>query len=279
METNIAKKSYIDNLTDTFTKTGITIDTSKTKQARAALAKDGAVCGQLSNVATVAAYNVAVSLRKSDAAIKDAAKVLGVLKLAESWKNEVDDSGKPYKSENAFFRAILPGYALSTVSIYADVGASIYVPAALGKMDDLPGIGDMSPGNAKVLLSAVKDADKRKALPEAIKTAKEANGGKITQRTLQAAVNSLKPSNAKPENVSDSAGQIANELAGGGIDKTVKSLIQFDRTADDGTGDLSAIVLEKNVKDFLSLLLKAKGDKDVAAAVCDTLYRLAKSAK
>lgn len=279
METNIAKKSYVDILTDTYTKAGITIDTSKVKQARAALLKDGAVCGQLSNVATVAAYNVAVSLRKSDTAIKDAAKILGVLKMAESWKHERDDNGKPYKNENAFFRAILPGYAMSTVSIYADVGASIYIPAALGQMDDLPGIEDMSPGNAKVLLSAVKDAGKRKALPAALEAAKQANGGKLSQRTLQTAVNSLKDTNAKPENVSDSAGQIANELAGGGIDKTIKSLIQFDYTADDGTGDLTACILEKNVKDFLSLLLKAKGDKETAAAVCDTLYRLAKSAK
>lgn len=283
METNtnnaITVQAYADKLSSMYAAAGITVDTSKAKQARNALNREGAVSTKLSDVAAVAAYQASVALKKSDTAIKDVCRLMGVLRINESWRYEVDDEGKSFKSENAFLRAILPGYAMSTVSLYADVGATVYIPAAIGEMDDIPGIADITPGNAKFLLSAVKDADKRKALPAALKAAKDANNGKLSQKAIVSAVKSLSDTSARPENVSDSAGEIANQLAGGGIDATIKSLIQFDRNGDDGDGDLTAIVIERNVPDFMSLLLKATKDTATASAVCDTLYRMAKVAK
>lgn len=276
---SITIQAYTDKLSSMYSAAGLTIDTSKARTARNALNKEGAVSVKLTDITAVAAAMAASSLKKSDSAIKDVCRIIGVLRLNESWRFEVDDSGKPFKSENAFLRAILPNYSMSTVSVYADVGATIYIPAAMGQLDDIPGITDLSPSNAKFLLAALKDAAKRKALPAALEAAKEANGGRLSQKAITSAIKSLKDTNAKPDNVSDSAGQIANELAGGGIDKTVKALIQFDRTGDNSDGDLAAIVLERNIKDFTALMLKASQDKDTALAVCDTLYRLVKSAK
>lgn len=281
MESNnsMTVQAYTDKLASMYNAAGITVDTSKARTARNALNKEGAVSTKLTDITAVAAAMAASSLKKSDSAIKDVCRIIGVLRMNEAWRFEVDDVGKAFKSENAFLRAILPNYQQSTVSLYADVGATIYIPAALGQLDDIPDIAELSPGNAKFLLAAVKDATKRKALPAALETAKEANGGRLSQKAIVSAVKSLNDTSAKPENVSDSAGQIANELTGGGIDKTVKALIQFDRTGDNGDGDLTAIVIERNIKDFTALMLKASQDKDTALAVCDTLYRLVKSAK
>lgn len=282
METNnsITVQAYTDNMLSMYNNAGITIDVSKARTARNVLSKDGAVSAKLSDITAVAAATMSTSLKKSDAAIKDVCRIIGVLRMQEAWRFEVDDLGKPFKSENAFLRAILPNYQQSTLSVYADVGATIYIPAALGQLDDLPGVADLSPSNAKFLLSAIKDESKRKALPAALNSAKEACGGRLSQKAITAAVKSLNDTNATPENVSDSAGQIANELAGGGgPGNLVKELIHFDRINDDGTGDLTAIVIERNIKDFTALMLKASQDKDTALAVCDTLYRLVKSAK
>ncbi len=281
METNstVTVKAYTDKLADMYEAVGIKIDTSKVKQARNVLNRDGATYEKLTDVTAVAAAMASTSLKKSDAAIKEVCRIIGVLRLNEVWKYETADDDKPFKSENAFLKAILPNYANSTVSTYADVGATIYIPAAMGLMDDLPGVADLSPGNAKFLLSSIKDESKRKALPAALEAAKEASGGKLSQRAITSAVKSLNDTNAKPDNISDSAGQVANELSGGGIETTVKTLIQFDRNGDDGDGDLTAIVLERNVTDFMSLMLKASKDKDTAVAVCEVMYRLAKFAK
>lgn len=281
METNnsMTVQAYTDKLNSMYDAAGIVVDTSKVKTARAALNRDGAISAKLTDIAAVVAYQANTALKKSDTALKDVCRLMGVMRINESWRFEVDDAGKPFKSENAFLRAILPNYSMSTVSLYADVGATIYIPAALGQLDDIPGIEDITPGNAKFLLSALKDATKRKALPAALESAREANNGRLSQKAIVSAVKSLNDTTAKPENVSDSAADIANQLSGGGLDATVKSMIQFDRNGDDGDGDLTAIVIERNVHDFMSLLLKATKEPDVASAVCDTLYRLAKAAK
>lgn len=279
-DNSITVQTYTDKLTNMYSMAGLTIDTSKARTARNALNKEGAVSVKLTDITAVAAAMAASSLKKSDSAIKDVCRIIGVLRINEAWRFEVDDAGKPFKSENAFLRAILPNYSMSTVSVYADVGATIYIPAALGQMNDLPGIADLTPGNAKFLLSAIKDTAKRKALPAALETAKEDNGGRLSQKAITSAVKSLNDTNAKPDKVSDSAGQIANELAGGGgPGNLAKELIHFDRINDDGTGDLTAIVIERNIKDFTALMLKASQDKDTALAVCDAIYRSVKSAK
>ena len=265
-----------------FKRAGIDIDTSKVKAARASLNKDGAVSQNISDVTAVAAYKVSTALKKSDAAIKDVCKIAGVFRMAETWKGEKDDNDKPFKSENAFLKALFPGYATSTVTLYADVGATIYVPAALGQLKDLPGIEDLGPSNAKFLCGSIKDAQKRAMLPAALKDAKEANGGKLSQRAIQSAIKNV--NNAFSGNAvktdSDNAGTIADELSGGGISKTVSALIQWDYNGDDKKdSDLCAIVLSRNVDDFVSLLTKASKDSETASAVCDALLKLVKSAK
>lgn len=265
---------------DTFADCGIKLDTSKAKAARATLSRDGAAVANLSDVITVAVYQASNALRASDKVIKDVCKIAGTIRLTEAWRNELDDNGKPYKSENAFLRAVLPGYAVSTVSLYADVGATVYIPAFRGELSDLPGVADLNPGTAKMLLSALKDSNKRAALPAAISAVTDNGKQKLTQKAITSALKSLSESNVNPSGGNVSAGQAADDISGGTISATVAHLITFNRIGDDeSAGDLTACVIERDVKDFMSLLLKASKDKDTAAAVCDTLYKLAKSAK
>lgn len=265
---------------DTFAYAGIKLDTSKAKAARATLSRDGSAVSNLSDVMTVAVYQASNSLKASDKVIKDVCKIAGIIRMTEAWRNELDDNGKPYKSENAFLRSVLPGYQTSTVSLYADVGATVYIPAMHGELDDLPGVADLNPGTAKMLLSALKDAQKRAALPAALSAVTDNGKQKLSQKAISAALKSLNDTSATPDNISTSAGQIADELSGGSISSTVFHLISFAYNGDDDRdGDLTAVVLERDTKDFISLLLKASKDTATATAVCDSLYKLVKSAK
>lgn len=280
MESN--NEITVMNATAMFDAIGIKLDSTKEQTARAGLKSEGAQSNNLSTATASAAYQVMLALRKSDNAIMNACKIMGVLRLNETWKHERDDSGNLFKSENAFLRGILPGYAMSTLSVYADVGATIYVPALMGEYPDMPYLKDMKPGNAKFLLSALKDAAKRALLPAALDEQAKATNGKLTQRGIQAAVKSInnKLSNAKPDEHAGNAGNVADDLSGGAISTTVKSLIGFTYNGDGKKdGDLTALVMEGKVKDFLSLLLKATNDKDTASAVCAELYAIAKAAK
>lgn len=270
------------NETGLFEAVGIKLDGAKERTVRAGLKSEGAQSYNLSTETASAAYQAMVSLRKSDVAIMDACKIMGVFRINETWKHERDDKGDLFKSENAFLRGILPGYAMSTLSVYADVGATVYVPALTGKYPDMPYLKDMKPGNAKFLLSALKDAGKRALLPAALNEQMEAAKGKLTQRGIQAAVKAVSKelSNAKPDEHAGNEGTIADELSGGAISTTVKSLISFAYNGDGKKdGDLTALVMEGKVKDFLSLLLKATNDKDTACAVCSELYAIAKAVK
>lgn len=258
---------------------GIEIDTSKAKTARRNLYNAGAVSANLSDDVVVAADMAARALNASEGQIKRACYIAGALRLAESWKEAKDDDGKPFKSENSFLKALFPGYATSTVTLYSDVGATIYLPAASGELSDLPELADMGPSNAKFLLNAIKDVDKRKRLPAALHDAAAANKGKLSQKAINAAVKSLSASTPQTGTAAPNAASVADELSGGGLSATISSLISFAYNGDNADGDLTAIILERDVKDFLSFLLKARNDKDAALTLADTLYTLAKKAK
>lgn len=258
---------------------GIKIDATKAKAARNSLSRMGAAHVNISDEVAVAANIANGALKASAEQIKSVCLIAGALRKAEAWKHETDDAGKAYKSENAFLKSLFPGYATSTVSVYADAGATAYLPAYNGELPGLECIKDMTPGNVKFLLSSLKDDNKRAALPAALNKAKADNGGKLTQRAITNAAKSLKDTNAKPDDISTSAGTIADELSGGATRVTLGSLISFAYNGDNADGDLTAIVLERDVNDFMSLLLKARDDADTALKVCATLYTLAKKAK
>lgn len=272
------KMENSSNLSAILANTGIELDTSKVKAARRNLYRSGAASANLDDEVVIAADRINAALTASENSVKTACYIAGALRLSECWKEQKDDAGKPYKSENAFLKSILPGYATSTVTLYADVGATIYIPAANGEFKDLPELDKITPSNAKFLLSAIKDAEKRKALPAALEEAKKANGGKLTQKAIASAVKSLNQPSLSTGG-SASRGSIADDLSGGAFSVTVAKLISFARNGDKGDGDLTAIVLERDVKDFMSLLLKARDNADTATAFCDILYTLAKKAK
>lgn len=267
------------SIADILSSAGIDFDTTQAKSARRVLNQSGAISLNISDEIAVAASRITKSLKAADSQIKTACYYTGALRVSEAWKDATDDSGKPFKSENAFLKALLPGYATSTVSLYADVGATIYLPVARGEMPDLQELGNLSPSNAKFLLAAVKDADKRKALPAAIQEAKEVNGGKLTQKAIASAVKSLSPSNAKPESVSTDAATIADELSGGAASVTLAKLMTWTYNGDDKDGDLTAIVLERDIDDFKHLLEKAKNDSNAAVALVGAMLSLVNKAR
>lgn len=259
--------------------TGVKIDPSKARSARNNMSKMGAASVNLSDEVVVAANIANGALKASSEQLKTVCLIAGAMRLAETWKTELDDAGKPYKSENAFLKTLFPGYATSTVSVYADAGATAYIPAYNGNLPGLECVKSMTPSNVKFLLSSIKDETKVKELPAALTKAQSDNGGKLSQRAIVSAVKSLKDTNAEPDNISTSAGTVADELSGGSMAKTLGSIISFTYNGDNKDGDLCALVLERDVKDFLSLMLKARDDKETAVAVCNTLYTLAKKAK
>ena len=179
---------------------GLTTDISPDDYRRKL--RDSGVVGPVSDYTAMLAGYAADAMETAGVAGRRAALSLGILARAEQWKNEKDANGKPFKSESAFLHALFPRFAYSTVLLYKDVGQRVYLPVKSGNPDfkGLDWLESMTPGNAKFIVSALKDADTRpfmieelrklpnkaessqKSVTEAVKAAKEA-AGKSRPRT------------------------------------------------------------------------------------------------
>lgn len=100
-------------------------------------------------------------LEKAGKAGQRAAYALGQMSLSGQWAAEHDSSGKNFKSESAFFRAVMPRFAYSTLANYAGVGRHIYIPIKKGDttFKGLEWLANVNPGNLKFLLASIKDTD------------------------------------------------------------------------------------------------------------------------
>lgn len=269
---------------------GVKLGNMTAKTARSSLSRAGINADTLSDRAAILVQSATVDLDKVSSASKSAALKMGVLSSAEYWKAAVAPDGKPYKSENAFLRDFFPGYALSTTSIYADVGRSIYIPILQKRpgYEGLEFLADLSPANAKFLLASVKDGEKRALLPAAYADA--VKGGKLNQRAIVQMAKEVKkkvegddnPSDANPDGVAmpkteEEAAKIQAQLQGklAKPDETTEAKMRlYFQCALNDDNELAALVPEQYVSAFMGLLTKAAGDATVAMSLCAEMGKI-----
>lgn len=269
---------------------GVKLGNMSAKTARASLARAGVNADALSDKAAILVQSATVDLDKVSSASKSAALKMGVLSSAEYWKAAVAPDGKPYKSENAFLRDYFPGYAVSTTSLYADVGKTIYIPILQKHRgyEGLEFLADLSPSNAKFLLAAIKDDEKRALLPEFYADA--VKKGKLNQRAIVQMAKDVKkkvegddlPSNANPDGVAmpkseeeaaDIQAQLQGKLAKPDESTEAKMRLYFQCALNDDN-ELAALVPEQYVSAFIGLLTKAAGDATVAMSMCAEMGKI-----
>lgn len=251
--------------------------------AKAELQKRGV---NVLNMRRMDIFAAAIASKSMDAAannLKVACQVAGLLSAKKAWKTARNPEGKLYKSENAYFKDMFPQYAMSTVNNYIRVGREVYVPYMCGMYKDMPEIAEMSPSEAVLITSSLEDDEIRKQLPAAFAEERK-QAGKLTHRGIKRALKAAKDAAGiqsvnNSGDVSDSAGEIANQLSGGANSATIDDFMKWARNGDNGDGDLTPIVQESKVSDFLNLLKKASDDKDLACAICAAMYKSAKAAK
>lgn len=293
MTKNIKKEALAaTNALNTFNldEIGVKLGNMTAKTARVSLTRAGVNADALSDKAAILVQSATVDLDKVSNASKSAALKMGVLSSAEYWKAAIAPDGKSYKSENAFLRDYFPGYAVSTTSLYADVGKSIYIPI-LQKRPGYEGLDflvDMSPSNAKFLLATVKDDEKRALLPGAYDDA--VKNGKLNQRAIAQMAKTIKEqiegddttSNANPdgaampkseEEAADIQSQLQGKLTTPNDTTEAKTRLYFQCVLNDDN-ELAALVPEQYVSAFAGLLTQAAGDATVAMSLCAEMGKI-----
>lgn len=283
-----------------FESVGITLPKVSATTARNSLVKNSGVAkscaDSLSDNAALLVHSATASMDKASLSLKSAALNLGVLSYTNQWKAAKAPDGKPYKSENAFLRDVFPGYAVSTTSLYADVGKSIYIPI-LQHTEGYEGLEfllELSPANAKFLLATVKDDDKRALLPSAY--AEATKDSKLNQRKIQAMAKSIKDkldmvgselapedSNVKP----DETAMPTNEQEAAEIQAQLQGSLNFDKqptteakvrlafqAAKNDSNEIAALIPEQYTTAFIALLTKGAGDANVALTICSELCKI-----
>lgn len=268
---------------------GVKLGNMTAKTARATLSRSGVNADSLSDKAAILVQSATVDMDKVDNASKSAALKMGVLSSSEYWKAAFAPDGKPYKSENAFLRDYFPGYAVSTTSLYADVGKTIYIPILQKRpgYEGLEFLTDMSPSNAKFLLATVKDDKKRALLPGAYVDA--VKNGKLNQRAIVEMAKSIKkqveddsPSNANPDSAAmpkseGESAEIQSQLQGKldtpNATTEAKTRLYFQCALNDDN-EIAALVPEQYVSAFIGLLTQAAGDATVAMSLCAELGKI-----
>lgn len=277
---------------------GVKMPSMTAKSARDYLSKAGVKgVDSLSDKAAVIVRMATVNMDKASNAAKSAALDMGILSITNQWKAAIAPDGKPYKSENAFLRDFFPGYAVSTTSLYADVGKSIYIPV-LQKWPGYEGLDflvNLSPSNAKFLLATVKDDEKRALLP-AYYDANKANDGSLKQAAIVKMAKEIKDklessdesddsneSNANPDNAAapkdekeaaDIKTQLQGSLTFGNAPTTEAKVRLAFAAAKNDTDEIAALISEQYITDFIALLTKGAGDANTAMTICSELAKI-----
>lgn len=249
------------------------------KSARSFLENAGIPSDGLSDVAAKLVVNANTNLEKSASAIREAALSMGILSSVDYWKAAIAGDGKAYKNENAFLRDMFPGYAVSTTSIYADVGKTIYLPILQHKQgyEGLEDLLNMSPSVVKGLLKAFKSEQGLAMLPSAVEKAKSENNGKLNTRLLNAIAKGIKDvtegtvETAELPDGSEKPEQTAADLQGHAV-QTVEARIRMAfMAALNDVGELACLVPEQSILDFVALLNDGAGNATTAMTLCKEL--------
>lgn len=230
-------------------------------------------------------------MEKAGKAGMRAAYALGQMSLSGQWASEHDSSGKNFKSESAFFRAVMPRFAYSTLANYAAVGRYIYIPIKNGDetFAGIEWLQNVTPGNLKFLLASIKDSDTQpfmlqelrklksmektaqKEFTEAVKNAKIA-AGKTTPRLPDGKNDDGAPE--KPETTSENPELSSDEVAANmaGIME-----VFFRGTMEDD--EITLLVPEQARQTLIDTLADCADNATSATAFCAAFYKFLKNVK
>lgn len=233
-------------------------------------------------------------MEKAGKAGQRAAYALGQMSLSGQWAAERDSAGKNFRSESAFFRAVMPRFAYTTLANYAGVGKHIYIPIKNGDTTfaGLEWLANVNPGNLKFLLGCIKDPDTmpymldelrkfksqektpQKDYTEAVKNAKIA-AGKTTPRLPDG--NKRDDDNGEPdapETTSDNPDLSPEDVTA----NMVNIMEQFFRgtTEDD---EITLLVPEQARETLFATLADCAGNATSATAFCAAFCEFLKSVK
>lgn len=259
------------------------------KAARVQLESDGVSVKGVSDIAAQLVYQTTRALGRADSAARSAAMFLGILSETEQWKAATAPDGKAYTNENAFLRDLFPKYAVSTTSVYADVGRNVYIPIKQKRpgYEGLTALASMSPSVVKGILKAIKDDDARGYLPQAIKDVQ--GDGKLTSRVLVEAGKkaSKQASDAFKSAIlpdgTENPVETAADLEGKSVEQAVNSTVEARvrmafMAARNDAGEIASIITEQNALDFVALLTEGAGNANVAMAACKELAKIVNNA-
>lgn len=231
-------------------------------------------------------------LEKAGKAGQRAAYALGQMSLSGQWAAEHDSSGKNFKSESAFFRAVMPRFAYSTLANYAGVGRHIYIPIKNGDatFKGLEWLANVNPGNLKFLLASIKDADTlpymldelrklkafektpQKDFTEAVKNAKIA-AGKTTPR-LPDGTNSDNGAPNTPETTSENPNLSPDEVAtnmAGIMEQFFRGIVEDD--------EITLLVPEQARETLYATLTDCANNATSATAFCAAFCKFLQNVK
>ena len=274
---NMTERLNLVNALNAFDESTIGLKLAKITPdaARKSLAANGADIGAMSDKEALLVYTATQNMNKADNIARDIALTFGTLSTFEVWKTAVAPDGKPYKSENAYLKGRFPGYAVSTTSIYADVGRNIYLPIRQENPNykGLEWMADLSPSAAKFLLAAVKNDNMRPLLPAAYQEAKA--NGPITNRAIANIAKTVKEKaglttpRTADETQPDNDGTIADQLAGNALSKKLREFIIGEKVND----ELQLLVPEEKVLNLIALAKDCAMDGTKATVFCGELAK------
>lgn len=239
-------------------------------------------------------------LEKAGKAGQRAAYALGQMSLSGQWASEHDSAGKNFRSESAFFRAVMPRFAYTTLANYAGVGRHIYIPIKNGdtKFAGLEWLANVNPGNLKFLLASIKDTDvlpymleelrnlkarektPQKDYTEAVKNAKIA-AGKTTPR-LPDGTNNTTPDGTNNDNGAPDMPETTSEnpdLSPEDVIANMDHIMEefFCGTVDDD--EITLLVPEQARETLYATLTDCANNATSATAFCAAFCKFLKSVK
>lgn len=255
------------------------------KAARVQLETDGVNVKGISDIAAQLVYQTTRALGRADSAARSAAMFLGILSETEQWKAATAPDGKAYTNENAFLRDLFPKYAVSTTSVYADVGRNVYIPIREKRpgYEGLSALASMSPSVVKGVLKAIKDDDARAYLPQAIKDVQGKGnltarvlveaGKKATKQASDAFNAVILPDGTEnpAETKADLQGKPVEQVANSTVEARVRMAFMASRN---DTGEIASLITEQNAMDFIALLTEGAGNANVAMAACKEIAKI-----
>lgn len=253
------------------------------EKARSLITQDGgSIPTDASDALIIAASRILTNAKQAAKAGRTASLYLALIDDAEEYKRVKDAYGNNFKNMGTFCKVLFPSLADSTLRNYLNVGKAIYLPAERGTLDaDLMVLNDLEPGTALFAVGALNDDKVRAELPAILKTAKEKNGGKLSQSVLKSAVKEAKETAGKPKRNStltaNSDAKNAHKTEVETLRAAIAKAFAVDKSADELHLSLDLSDDETGMKVMRKLLEDAAKNGDAASLFVESFSAFLKA--